>query len=299
MHVTRDGGKNWTNVTPKDMPDFGRVSQIDASTFEPGGAYVAVKRPLLDDLAPYIFRTRDFGTTWTKIVGGIPAKDYVHVVREDPTRRGLLYAGTQSTVFVSFNDGDKWEPLALNLPGTPVSDLIVEDNSIAISTHGRGFYILDDISALRATGLDTTNADVVLFRPADAVRGGGGATITYLLRKPAEKLTIEVLDAKGQVAQTIQGAPPAGRGGRGRGEAAADGPGRRGRRWWSRPRRPADGIARPWPQPHHLEPRLPRRDDIPGHGALGRDDERSGRDAWELSGTAHRWTDAARRSRSS
>jgi photosystem II stability/assembly factor-like uncharacterized protein len=226
IHVTRDGGKNWSNVTPKDMPDFGRVSQIDASSFEPGGAYVAVKRPLLDDLSPYIFRTADFGRTWTKIVSGIPAADYVHVVREDPTRKGLLYAGTQRTVYVSFNDGDRWWPLGLNLPGTPVSDLVVEDNSIAISTHGRGFYILDDISALRHTGLDTTNADAVLFKPADAVRGAGGAAITYLLRRPAEKLTIEITDAQGRVAQTIQGAVPGARGGRGRGEAA---PGQAGR----------------------------------------------------------------------
>jgi photosystem II stability/assembly factor-like uncharacterized protein len=230
VHVTRDGGKNWTNVTPKEMPDFARVSQIDASSFEPGGAYVAVKRPLLDDLAPYIFRTRDFGKTWTKIIAGIPAQDYVHVVREDPTRRGLLYAGTQSTVYVSFNDGDRWEPLGLNLPGTPVSDLVVEDNSIAISTHGRGFYILDDIAPLRHTGLETASADAVLYKPADAIRGAGGATITYLLRKPAEKLTIEILDAKGQIAQTIQGAEPGARGGRGRGrgEAGAQEPGGRG-----------------------------------------------------------------------
>ena len=140
VHVTRDGGRSWSNVTPKVMPEFGRVSQIDASSFEPGAACIAVKRPLLDDLAPYIFRTADFGKTWTKIVSGIPPTDYVHVVREDPTRRGLLYAGTQSTVYVSFNNGDRWESLALNLPGTPVSDLVVEDNSIAISTHGRGFY---------------------------------------------------------------------------------------------------------------------------------------------------------------
>ncbi len=230
VHVTRDGGKNWTNVTPKEMPDFGRVSQIDASSFEPGGAYVAVKRPLLDDLAPYIFRTRDFGKSWTKIVTGIPAKDYAHVVREDPTRRGLLFAGTQSTVYVSFDDGERWEPLGLNLPGTPVSDLVVEDNSIAISTHGRGFYILDDIAPLRHTGMETASADAVLYKPADAIRGAGGATISYLLRKPAEKLTIEILDAKGQIAQTIQGAPPGARGGRGRGrgEAGAQEPGGRG-----------------------------------------------------------------------
>ena len=127
----------------------------------------------------------------------------------------------QSTVYVSFDDGDRWESLALNLPGTPVSDLVVEDNSIAISTHGRGFYILDDIAPMRLSGADTTNAEMLLYKPADAVRGGGGATITYLLRKPAEKLTIEILDAKGHIVQTIQGALPGERGGgRGRGDGA-------------------------------------------------------------------------------
>ncbi|HET7218363.1 MAG TPA: hypothetical protein VFJ02_09955 [Vicinamibacterales bacterium] len=220
IHVTRDGGKKWTNVTPPDMPEFGRVSQIDASSFEPGGAYVAVKRPLLDDLAPYAFRTHDFGKTWKKIVTGIPATEYVHVVREDPTRKGLLYAGTQSTVYVSFDDGDKWEPLSLNLPGTQVSDLVVEANSIAIATHGRGFYILDDLAVLRNTGVESAGGDAVLFTPGDAIRGAGAATITYLLRKPAQKLTVEIVDAKGQNVFTMQGGTPGGRAGRGRGEGA-------------------------------------------------------------------------------
>jgi photosystem II stability/assembly factor-like uncharacterized protein len=222
VHVTRDGGKSWSNVTPKEMPDFGRVSQLDASAFEAGAVYAAVKRPLLDDLAPYIFRSRDFGKTWTKIVSGIPANDYVHVVREDPKQRGLLYAGTQSTVYVSFDDGERWEPLTLNLPTTPVSDLIVEENSIAIATHGRGFYILDDAAVLRHRAAGTAMTDAVLFKPADAVRGAGGVAITYLLRKPAEKLTIEVLDAKGQIVQTIQGAAGGRGGGRGRGEGRGD-----------------------------------------------------------------------------
>ena len=123
VHVTRDGGKTWTNVTPPDMPDLGRVSQIDASSFDNGTAYVAVKKMLLGDLSPYIFRTRDYGRTWTKIVSGIPANDYVHVVREDPTRRGLLYAGTQHGVFISFDDGERWLPFKNGLPDTPVTDL--------------------------------------------------------------------------------------------------------------------------------------------------------------------------------
>ena len=128
-----------------------------------------MKRPLLDDLAPYIFRTHDFGKTWTKIVNGIPPNDYVHAVREDPTRRGLLYAGTQHGVYVSYDDGDHWQSLSLNLPDVPVSDLMVEANAIAIATHGRGFYILDDIAPLRQHGAARRrSADVVLFKPADA-----------------------------------------------------------------------------------------------------------------------------------
>jgi photosystem II stability/assembly factor-like uncharacterized protein len=216
VNVTRDGGKSWTNVTPKEMPEFGRVSIIDASVFDPGAAYVAVKKPLLEDFAPYVFRTHDFGKTWTKIVTGIPPADYVHSVREDPTRRGLLYAGTQHGFYISYDEGDHWQSLSLNLPDVQVSDIWVEANSIAIATHGRSFYILDDIGPLRQAGQETAASDFVLFKPADAIRGAGPVSISYLLRKPAEKMTIEILDSKGQVVQTIQGAlPGAGRGGRG------------------------------------------------------------------------------------
>jgi photosystem II stability/assembly factor-like uncharacterized protein len=205
VHVTRDAGKTWTNVTPKEMPELGRVSQIDGSAFEPGGAYVAVKKPLLNDTRPYIFRTRDFGKTWTKIVSGIRADDYVHAVREDPTRRGLLYAGTQHGFYVSYDDGDRWESLSLNLPDTPVSDVWVEANALAIATHGRGFYVLDDIAPLRQAG-SSNRSTFYLYRPADAVRTAGGATISYMLKQPAQNLTIEIL-RDGQVVQTIRGAP--------------------------------------------------------------------------------------------
>jgi photosystem II stability/assembly factor-like uncharacterized protein len=217
VHVTKDGGKTWANVTPPSMPEFGRVCQIDASSFEPGGAYVAVKKPLLDDFTPYAFRTRDFGKTWTPIVTGIRRNDYVHVVREDPARRGLLYAGAEHGAYVSFDDGDHWESLSLNLPDTQVSDLIVEESSLAIATHGRGFYILDDLAAVRQSGTGVSSAAVFLFRPPDAIRSTSGVTVSYLLRKPAEKLTLDILDAKGEVVRTYAGALPAGRGGRGRG----------------------------------------------------------------------------------
>src|SRR5687768_1644768 len=129
VHVTRDGGKTWLNVTPKDMPDFGRVSQIDASRFNAGTAYVSVRKPLLNDLSPYIFRTHDFGKTWTKIVTGIRADDYVHVVREDRLRKGMLYAGTQHGFYVSFDDGANWQSLSLNLPDVPVSDARSEEHT--------------------------------------------------------------------------------------------------------------------------------------------------------------------------
>ena len=178
VHVTRDGGKSWVNVTPKDMPEFGRVSQIDASSFDPGGAYIAVKKPLLNDFAPYIFRTRDYGRTWTRIVNGIGAKDYTHVVREDPARRGLLYAGTEHGVYVSHDDGDTWKPLSLNLPVTQISDLVVESNSLAIATHGRSFYVLDDLNVVRqAPEAAASTAAAFLFKPADAIRGGGPAHV--------------------------------------------------------------------------------------------------------------------------
>ena len=214
VHVTRDGGKTWQNVTPKEMPEFGRVSQIDASRFNAGTAYVSVRKPLLNDLSPYIFRTHDFGKTWTKVVNGIRKDDYVHVVREDRKRKGMLYAGTQHGFYVSYDDGDSWRSLSLNLPDVPVSDAWLEDDAIAISTHGRSFYVLDNVHVLRAVAEAETAPSAHLFAPPDAIRGAGGATISYLLKKPAEKLTLEVLDGKGQVIYSVQGAPPsAARGG--------------------------------------------------------------------------------------
>ncbi len=164
VHVTRDHGKTWTNVTPPDMPDLGRVSQIDGSSFDNGTAYMAVKKMLLGDVSPYIFRTRDYGRTWTKIVNGIAANDYVHVVREDNVRKGLLYAGTQHGAYISFDDGERWMPFKNGLPDTPVSDLWVEKNALAIATHGRSFYVMDNLATLRQYGAapSTTDASPVL-----------------------------------------------------------------------------------------------------------------------------------------
>ncbi|HEX7122748.1 MAG TPA: glycosyl hydrolase, partial [Gemmatimonadaceae bacterium] len=230
VHVTRNGGRTWTNVTPRDMPEFGRVSQIDASAHDDGTAYIAVKRPLLNDVAPYIFRTHDFGRTWTKIVNGIAPNDYVHAVREDPTRRGLLYAATQHGVYISWDDGNQWHSLSLNLPHVPVADLVVERDALVIGTHGRSFYVLDDIEPLRQWNAEVAAAPVHLFRPATAIRQGGPAQIQYRLRQPVQNLRIEVLDRAGNVAFAVDGLRPGeGRGGRGAAQAGGGGGGRGGR----------------------------------------------------------------------
>ncbi|MEX2153006.1 MAG: glycosyl hydrolase [Gemmatimonadaceae bacterium] len=203
VHVTRNGGTTWTNVTPSGMPEFGRVSQIDASAFDLGTAYISVRRPLLDDKSPYIFRTRDFGRTWTKIVNGIRSDDWIHAVREDPTRRGLLYAASQHGVYISYDDGANWESLSLNLPDVPVSDLIVEANDLVIGTHGRGFYVLDNIGPLREHGpAVVAAADAWLYTPPTAIRSTTGVPITYWLKKPAERVRLDVLDSAGRVVRS-------------------------------------------------------------------------------------------------
>jgi photosystem II stability/assembly factor-like uncharacterized protein len=204
VHVTRDGGRTWANVTPPGMPAFGRVSQIDASPFESGGAYVSVRRPLLDDLAPYIFRTADYGRTWTKITTGLRPDDYVHAVRADPTRRGLLYAATQHGVSVSYTDGASWTPLSLNLPDVPVADLVVEKNELVIATHGRGFWVLDDISALRQATPAVLASGAHLFTPPAGVRSGPGVVLSWWLAKAPTSARLEIVDSLGVVIRTFE-----------------------------------------------------------------------------------------------
>jgi photosystem II stability/assembly factor-like uncharacterized protein len=203
VHVTRDGGRTWTDVTPPDMPDFGRVSQIDASAFESGRAYVSVRRPLLDDFAPYVWRTSDFGRTWTKIVVGMGPDSYVHAVREDPNRRGLLYAATHHGVYVSYDDGGRWQALNPNLPDLPIIDLIVEDDELVIGSHGRGFWVLDNVGPLRQATADLVGGGPTLFEPAAAVRSGRQATLSWWLDAPAEAAELEILDANGEVLRTF------------------------------------------------------------------------------------------------
>ena len=170
IHVTRNGGKEWINVTPPALTPWAKVSLIEASQFHAGIAYAAVNTLRLDDLRPHIYRTRDGGQTWTEIVQGLPAGGVVNAVREDPQRRGMLFAGTEQAVYMSFDDGESWQPLRNNMPATSIRDLVIKDNDLIAGTHGRGFWILDDISPLRQITPDIANVDAFLFRPPTAWR---------------------------------------------------------------------------------------------------------------------------------
>ncbi len=169
IHVTRDGGKTWKDVTPPGVTAWSKVSVMDAGRFDANTAYAAVNRIRCDDQQPHIYRTRDGGKSWQEIVHGLP-EGPVNTVREDPVRRGLLFAGTERAVFVSFNDGDDWQPLRLNMPATSIRDLVVHGDDVVVGTHGRSFWILDDITPLRQLDAKSASADVVLFRPQTAVR---------------------------------------------------------------------------------------------------------------------------------
>jgi photosystem II stability/assembly factor-like uncharacterized protein len=222
--VTRNGGRNWENVTPKELPEWGTVNAIEASPHDPATAYVAVHRYRLDDYRPYIFKTNDYGKTWTTITTGLPENDFVRVVREDPVRRGLLYAGTETGVYVSFTDGQSWQSLQLNLPVVPIHDLAIRDNDLIAATHGRSFWILDDLTPLHQMSDAVARADVYLFKPRTAYRMEGGSAslpnmgqnppngvvISYFLKEaPRSEVVLEVLDERGTVIQTFSSQAPA------------------------------------------------------------------------------------------
>ncbi|MGZ5481255.1 MAG: WD40/YVTN/BNR-like repeat-containing protein [Pyrinomonadaceae bacterium] len=215
FHITRNNGKTWTNITPPDLPTGGRVQFIEASPHRKGSAYFAVFRYLLGDYAPYIYRTDDYGKTWTRLTdgkNGIPADWPTRVVREDPDREGLLYAGTEFGMFISFDNGGHWQPFQLNLPNVPVTDIKVHHKDLIVSTQGRAFWILDHISSLHQLSPQIASGDVHLFDPRDGYRtrvapANLGPAIEYYL--PANipgVVTIEFVDAKGVVMNSYNSA---------------------------------------------------------------------------------------------
>jgi hypothetical protein len=234
VHVSRDDGKTWEDITPKQMPEWAQVNAIELSPHGAGRAFLAVTRYRTDDFAPYVFRTDDYGKSWSRLTdgkNGIPADHFVRVVREDPDRKGLLYAGTEFGVYVSFDDGANWQSLQLKLPITPITDLAVYRQDLVVATQGRSFWILDDLTPLHQLTDAVAQADVYLFTPRDTYRIGGGlsfddgggsagsnppngAVIQYTLRKELgseeedAELTLEILDSDDGVLRTFSNKKP-------------------------------------------------------------------------------------------
>ena len=225
--LTRDGGQNWREVSPPGLTAWSKIAQLDASHFDPNGVYAAVNRFRLDDLHPYIYRTHDGGQTWEKITNGLPDDASVNVVREDPVRQGLLFAGTERAIYVSFNDGDSWQSLQLNLPATSMRDLVVHGDDIVVGTHGRSFWILDDITALREVTSEAAAASAFLFRPGITYRvrrnvntdtplppeepagknPPDGAIFDYNLQSAASgPVKLQILDANGRIVRAFSSA---------------------------------------------------------------------------------------------
>ena len=208
VHITRDGGKNWTKVNPPDLPDFTRISLIEASPHTNGVAYLVGNRYQRDDRKPYVYKTADFGKTWTKIVNGLPGNDFPRAIREDIKRKGLLYLGMENGIYLSFDDGANWQSLRLSLPVTPVHGIAVHERDLVIGTHGRGFYILDDIGVLRQATPQLTSSPLHLFEPQPPLRGyDRNVAFDYYLGKDASEVKVEVLDGSGKVLRSFTGTP--------------------------------------------------------------------------------------------
>ena len=203
VHVSRDTGGNWLDVTPPHMPPHTRVMTVEVSPHTPAGALVAGIRYEMDDRSPYSWKTDDYGATWTRISDGLPDSAFVRVIREDPKRAGLLYAGTEHGVFVSFDGGSRWSDLSFRLPRTPVTGLSVEERDLVISTHGRSFWVLDDIETLRQVDADIAGSDVHLFRPADAVRRSVPAVIDFRVSRPGRVLLDVLTDDREYVTTLV------------------------------------------------------------------------------------------------
>ncbi len=227
VQLTRDNGKNWENVTPKDLPEFIQINSIEASPNDAGTAYFAATAYKLDDFKPYIYKTTDYGKTWKKIVSGIDENAFTRVVREDPNRRGFLYAGTETGMYYSTNDGENWQSLRLNLPVVPITDLAIHkrEKDLIVATQGRSFYVLDDLTLLYQMA-DAKRSDAFLFKPEDAYRTPGfggfelpptatfaenppsGAVVHYYLKsKPTKEIKLEFLDASGKLVREFSTKP--------------------------------------------------------------------------------------------
>ena len=208
IHITRDHGANWTDITPAELPKFSRVSIIEESAHRPGTIFVAANRYQVDDREPYVFRTTDYGATWTKIVGGIAPGHFARAVREDPVRQGLLFLGTEHGVYASWDDGDRWMSLQQNLPDTPIRDLVVKEGDVVLGTHGRGFWILDDIQPLRQLTAASLNATLAVFDPDPAVRGVQNAVLQYHLSEEVDSVVVEIFDGAGNPVDRFEGTEP-------------------------------------------------------------------------------------------
>jgi photosystem II stability/assembly factor-like uncharacterized protein len=223
IQVTRDGGKNWQNVTPTELTPWSKLAQLDASHFDAGTVYAAVNRFRLDDLRPYIYRTHDGGNTWQRIVGGLPDNEPVNTVREDPVRKGLLFAGTERSIYVSFDDGDHWQSLQLNLPPSSMRDLVIHDDDVVVGTHGRSFWILDNITPLRQINTRVAGSNAYLFAPQITYRvrrnnntdtplppeipagqnPPDGAMLDYWLKANSDPVKLEILDESGKLVRAF------------------------------------------------------------------------------------------------
>jgi photosystem II stability/assembly factor-like uncharacterized protein/DNA-binding FrmR family transcriptional regulator len=220
VHVTQNDGQQWQNVTPKEIPEWSLISFIEPSHNDAGTAYIAVDRHKLDDFKPFIYRTRDLGRSWSLIVHGIPEGSYVRAVREDPTRKGLLFAGTETGVYFSLDDGENWQPLKLNLPTVPIHDLVIHEDDLVVATHGRSFWVLDDITPLRQIHSSTAPGEIVLYKPQnarrlhypDSIERRGpvgddpplGAVIDYYLdTAPKDEVKLEILDSQNRLVRTL------------------------------------------------------------------------------------------------